>query len=150
MHLVADNVAEDIVYCKHWKRGSSCERDCHVLGIMLMASRSRRSFSSKREAMSSNCKTESNGPAAKSAKIEMSKVAAIFESLDYGPAPESAEIAKKWIESHGGTLGHFINGKWVKPNGRKLYDSFSPATGGWQVGSYAFLCNYGDQTVMIY
>ena len=83
----------------------------------------------KREAFSTSFNSESNGPAEKSAKKEISNVAMIFETLDYGPAPESAEIAKKWIGKHDGVLGHFINGKWVKPKGRKLYDSFIPATG---------------------
>ena len=81
------------------------------------------------DAMNGNIKAEDGGPAAKSAKRDVSKVATVFESLDYGPAPESGEIAKKWIASHDGLLGHFINGKWVKPDGRKRYDSFSPATG---------------------
>ena len=95
-----------------------------------MAFRSRRSTTTvKREAWSNSFDSESNGPAEKSAKRDISNVAMIFETLDYGPAPESAEIAKKWIDSHEGVLGHFINGKWVKPKGRKLYDSFSPATG---------------------
>lgn len=95
-----------------------------------MASRGRKQNASKREAMNgSSPKVDSDGPAAKSAKKELSKVAMIFDSLEYGPAPESAEIAKKWISSHGGVLGHFINGQWVKPKGRKQYDSFSPATG---------------------
>ena len=81
------------------------------------------------DAMNGNMKAEDGAPSAKSAKRDISKVAMVFESLDYGPAPESAEIAKKWIASHNGLLGHFINGKWVKPEGRKKYDSFSPATG---------------------
>ena len=94
-----------------------------------MASKNRKSSTAKREATSSSSNAETNGPAAKSAKKEISKVAALFDSLDYGPAPESAEIAKKWIEGHGSVLGHFINGRWVKPHGRKLLDSFIPATG---------------------
>eukprot|EP00112_Aurelia_sp_Birch-Aquarium-sp1_P017406 Seg4029.2 transcript_id=Seg4029.2/GoldUCD/mRNA.D3Y31 product="Aldehyde dehydrogenase family 16 member A1" protein_id=Seg4029.2/GoldUCD/D3Y31 len=81
------------------------------------------------DTMNGNVKAEDGASAAKSAKRDISKVAMMFESLDYGPAPESAEIAKKWIASHDGLLGHFINGKWVKPDARKKYDSFSPATG---------------------
>ena len=37
----------------------------------------------------------------------MNKIAEIFESLDYGPAPESAEPALAWLASHGGSFGHF-------------------------------------------
>ena len=45
----------------------------------------------------------------------MNKIAEIFQSLDYGPAPESAEPALAWLASHGNRFGHFINGKWTKP-----------------------------------
>ena len=88
-----------------------------------------RSDSAKSAMNRGQVKTEDEAPVAKQAKKELSKVAAIFDSLEYGPAPESAEIAKKWIEGHGGVLGHFINGKWVKPVERKQYHSYSPATG---------------------
>ena len=33
--------------------------------------------------------------------------------LPYGPAPESSDVAKAWLEEHGDSLGHFINGGWV-------------------------------------
>ena len=46
--------------------------------------------------------------------------------LPYGPAPESSDVAKAWLEEHGDSLGHFINGGWVKPEGRK---TINPATG---------------------
>ncbi|XP_065053435.1 aldehyde dehydrogenase family 16 member A1-like [Rhopilema esculentum] len=100
-----------------------------------MASRRRTSATAKRdqervtETMNIDVGAESGAPAAKLAKKETSKIGTIFNSLDYGPAPESAEIAKRWIASHNGLLGHFIDGKWVKPEGRKRYDSFIPATG---------------------
>ncbi len=56
----------------------------------------------------------------------MNKIADIFQSLDYGPAPESAEPALAWIASHGGKFGQFINGKWTKPG--KTFASDNPAT----------------------
>jgi aldehyde dehydrogenase (NAD+) len=56
----------------------------------------------------------------------MNKIAEIFQSLDYGPAPESAEPALAWIAAHGGKFGHFINGKWTKPG--KTFASDNPAT----------------------
>ena len=34
----------------------------------------------------------------------------IFETMEYGPAPESAADALAWIESRGGVAGHFIGG----------------------------------------
>ena len=45
----------------------------------------------------------------------MNKIAEIFQSLDYGPAPESAEPALAWLASHGNKFGQFINGEWTKP-----------------------------------
>ena len=53
----------------------------------------------------------------------------IFSSMAYGPAPEAADSAKAWIESHGGAFGHFINGAFVKPKGRKTYTSVDPCSG---------------------
>jgi aldehyde dehydrogenase (NAD+) len=56
----------------------------------------------------------------------MNKIAEIFQSLDYGPAPESGEPALAWIAAHGGKFGHFINGQWTKPG--KTFASDNPAT----------------------
>jgi aldehyde dehydrogenase (NAD+) len=56
----------------------------------------------------------------------MNKIAEIFQSIDYGPAPESAEPALAWLASKGGKFGHFINGKWTKPG--KTFASDNPAT----------------------
>ena len=56
-------------------------------------------------------------------------IESIFETLEYGPAPESAASVNAWLDEHGRAFGHFINGKWVKPDGRKVYETCSPATG---------------------
>ncbi len=56
----------------------------------------------------------------------MNKIAQIFETLEYGPAPESAQPALDWLKAHGGKFGHFIDGKWTKPG--KLFASDNPAT----------------------
>ena len=57
----------------------------------------------------------------------MNKIAEIFTSLDYGPAPESPEPALAWLASRGNSFGHFINGKWTRPG--KLFASDNPASG---------------------
>ena len=62
-------------------------------------------------------------------KKQASSVSEIFESLSYGPAPESSMPAEGWLEDHGRAFGHFIDGKWVKPEGRKVYETKNPATG---------------------
>jgi aldehyde dehydrogenase (NAD+) len=43
----------------------------------------------------------------------MSKVSEVFETMDYGPAPESAALAEEWLDTHGRRFGHFIGGEWV-------------------------------------
>jgi aldehyde dehydrogenase (NAD+) len=57
----------------------------------------------------------------------MNKIAEIFESLDYGPAPESPAPALAWLDGHGRTFGHFIDGKWIKAE--KTFASANPASG---------------------
>ena len=57
----------------------------------------------------------------------MNKIAEIFESLDYGPAPESPDIALAWLEAHGRRFGHFIAGRWTRPG--STFASDNPATG---------------------
>ena len=51
----------------------------------------------------------------------------IFETMEYGPAPEDASEARAWIKRHNGKFGHFIGGTWTKPN--KLFATKNPATG---------------------
>jgi aldehyde dehydrogenase (NAD+) len=55
------------------------------------------------------------------------KVAEIFESMEYGPAPEAAGPAVEWLDSHGRIFGHFIGGAFAP--GREHFDSSNPATG---------------------
>jgi len=61
--------------------------------------------------------------------MSSAKVAEIFETMEYGPAPESAATAKEWIAQHDAKFGHFINGKWVVPTKGKWFDTKNPATG---------------------
>ncbi|HEX8230255.1 MAG TPA: aldehyde dehydrogenase family protein [Chloroflexia bacterium] len=58
----------------------------------------------------------------------MATVAEIFETLDYGPAPEAKEPALQWIERHQ-PFGLFIDGEWVAPSSGKYFDSQNPASG---------------------
>ena len=51
----------------------------------------------------------------------------IFETMDYGPAPESAAEALAWLVDQGGEFGHYIDGAFTKPG--KGFDSRNPATG---------------------
>ncbi len=51
----------------------------------------------------------------------------IFESMDYGPAPESAGDALAWLVDQGSKFGHFIDGSFTAPGDG--FDSRNPATG---------------------
>ncbi len=54
-------------------------------------------------------------------------VAEIFETMDYGKAPESAADALAWLVDMGDRFGHFINGDFTEPGAG--FDSKNPATG---------------------
>jgi len=54
-------------------------------------------------------------------------VAQIFETMDYGPAPESAAEALAWLKERG-PFGHFIGGRFGAPG--TTFASRNPATGG--------------------
>ncbi len=56
-------------------------------------------------------------------------VAEIFESMEYGPAPESDEQARAWLEEHGCAFGLFIGGVWVEAASGESFDTSNPATG---------------------
>ncbi|MDJ1006667.1 MAG: aldehyde dehydrogenase family protein [Paracoccaceae bacterium] len=51
----------------------------------------------------------------------------IFETMEYGPAPESRAEALDWIAGHKGRFGHYIGGAWTKPG--KAFETRNPATG---------------------
>ena len=56
----------------------------------------------------------------------MNEISTVFETLEYGPAPETAAPANAWLDAHGRKFGHFIGGKWTKP--AQLFQSTNPAT----------------------
>ncbi len=51
----------------------------------------------------------------------------IFETMDYGPAPESAAEALAWLVDQGDRFGHFIDGAFTAPG--QTFDTHNPATG---------------------
>lgn len=57
----------------------------------------------------------------------MTKVAEIFETLEYGPAPEAPGPALDWLAAHGRKFGHFIDGDFTRPG--KTFASTNPANG---------------------
>jgi aldehyde dehydrogenase (NAD+) len=53
-------------------------------------------------------------------------VAEYFETMDYGPAPESDAEVRAWLASHKGSFGHFIDGAFV--DGTTKFETSEPAT----------------------
>ena len=51
----------------------------------------------------------------------------IFETMDYGPAPEAAGDALAWIVDQGSRFGAFINGEFTAPG--DTFETINPATG---------------------
>ncbi|HEY7213338.1 MAG TPA: aldehyde dehydrogenase family protein, partial [Thermoanaerobaculia bacterium] len=58
----------------------------------------------------------------------MASIAEIFETLEYGPAPESADPALAWLEEHGGEVLPFIGGEFRRPSSGEWFDTLNPAT----------------------
>lgn len=54
-------------------------------------------------------------------------VSEIFESMDYGPAPESSADALAWLVDQGDRFGAFIDGAFSDPG--EVFESRNPATG---------------------
>lgn len=59
----------------------------------------------------------------------MSKLKEIFQTMEYGPAPESAATAKQWLAAHAAHFDLFINNQWVKPQSGSHTPVINPATG---------------------
>ena len=58
----------------------------------------------------------------------MPKLSEIFETLEYGPAPESAERARAWLEGHARSFGLFVGGEWDDA-GAETFETVNPANG---------------------
>lgn len=52
-----------------------------------------------------------------------------FDTMDYGPAPESDTDARAWLARHSDGFGHFINGAFTAATTGSLFDTNEPATG---------------------
>ncbi len=53
----------------------------------------------------------------------------IFETMSYGPAPESNDSVEDWLQQHQKGFQCFINGEWRAPDSGKYFDSNNPANG---------------------
>jgi aldehyde dehydrogenase (NAD+) len=57
-----------------------------------------------------------------------STIPEIFESMEYGPAPESDKPALEWLDSHKRSFGHLIDGAFTKAKVPQ-FDVINPSTG---------------------
>ncbi|HEU4628402.1 MAG TPA: aldehyde dehydrogenase family protein, partial [Gemmatimonadaceae bacterium] len=57
----------------------------------------------------------------------MSSVAEIYQTMSFGPAPESDAPARRWLAEHEHTFGHYIGGRWVA--GATHFEVRNPADG---------------------
>ncbi|HVR70542.1 MAG TPA: aldehyde dehydrogenase family protein, partial [Vicinamibacteria bacterium] len=57
------------------------------------------------------------------------RVAEVFETMEYGPAPESRATVDAWIEARSGRFDHVIDGAYRAPAGGEYLDVMNPASG---------------------
>lgn len=57
----------------------------------------------------------------------MSRVREILETMEYGPAPESANLAMEWLDAHDRKFGVFVGGRWVA--GERHFATICPSNG---------------------
>src|SRR5437773_473072 len=55
------------------------------------------------------------------------QVREIYDSMSYGPAPESRVAADEWLDEHKRRFDHFIAGRWQAPVAGGYFDSINPA-----------------------
>ena len=53
----------------------------------------------------------------------------VFDTMPYGPAPESPAAVIAWLEEHNRKFGLFIDNSWKFPKEAEYYPSQNPATG---------------------
>src|SRR5256886_11148047 len=58
----------------------------------------------------------------------MTTVSEIFETMAYGPAPESDKPALEWLERQGRAFGLLVGGRWTKRKNGDAFDVITPAT----------------------
>jgi aldehyde dehydrogenase (NAD+) len=59
----------------------------------------------------------------------MTTVRGAFDSMAWGPAPESAALATAWLVGHDRAFGHVIGGRFEPSDGVESFETSNPATG---------------------
>src|SRR5437763_516015 len=58
----------------------------------------------------------------------MTTVGEMFDTMAYGPAPETDKPAVAWSNQHGRYFGLFVGGRWIKSKSGDGFDVINPAT----------------------
>ncbi|WP_336071198.1 aldehyde dehydrogenase family protein [Nitratireductor rhodophyticola] len=59
----------------------------------------------------------------------MSSIKDILNTMEYGPSPEANGDVVAWLDAHGRSFGHFIDGRFVKPKGARQIVVANPSDG---------------------
>jgi aldehyde dehydrogenase (NAD+) len=59
----------------------------------------------------------------------MSSVREIFETMEYGPAPETPDLAQDWLRKHQNSFSPFINGRFQPTPNASTFASIDPRNG---------------------
>ncbi len=59
----------------------------------------------------------------------MSSIKDILSTMEYGPSPEANGDVVAWLDAHGRSFGHFIDGRFVKPKGARQIVVSNPSDG---------------------
>ncbi len=62
-------------------------------------------------------------------QVSTPSVKEILETMEYGPAPEAADIVRDWLAGHAGGFGHFIDGVFEPTPDGRTFTVDDPATG---------------------
>jgi aldehyde dehydrogenase (NAD+) len=61
----------------------------------------------------------------------------VFETMEYGPAPEADAPATEWLERHGRRFGHYLDGEWRDPSGKEYFATSAPGRDNKQLADVA-------------
>ncbi|WP_026379797.1 aldehyde dehydrogenase family protein [Afifella pfennigii] len=59
----------------------------------------------------------------------MTAVKEIFQTMEYGPAPEADAAVRDWLAAHEAGFGHFIGGRFLAPQEGGAFETLSPVNG---------------------
>ncbi|MFM0731787.1 aldehyde dehydrogenase family protein [Paraburkholderia sediminicola] len=60
-------------------------------------------------------------------KTSQARIKDILDTMEYGPAPESTDVAMSWLELRGRSFDHFIDGTFVAPDDGARFAVVNPA-----------------------